>query len=110
MKKARKNNLKRQTVILKSPGATIMCKQLRQLQAVREEWREQTMRGVERLCALTEVGDQEALGRLKAVEDFLHAVLEYLQAAERFTCASETDDPPLDIPSSTAEARTNLLH
>ena len=110
MKKARKNNLKRQTVMLKTPGATIQCKQLRRSQAVREEWREQTMRGIERLCALTEVGDQEALGRLKAVEDFLRAVLEYLQAAERFDCASGTDDPRLNIPSSTAEARTSFLH
>ena len=110
MKKARKNNLERQTVMLKSPGAAIQCKQPRRSQSVREEWREQTMRGIERLCALTEVGDQEALGRLKAVEEFLHAVLEYLQAAERFNCALGTDDPRLDIPSPTAEACTSFLH
>ena len=84
MKKARKNKLKRQTVMLKAPGAIIECKQLRRSQSVREEWREQTTRGIERLCRLAEADDQEALARLKAVEEFLRAALEYLQAAEQF--------------------------
>ena len=68
----------------KAPGAIIECRPLRRSQSVREEWRDQTTRGIERLCGLTEADDREALARLKAVEEFLRAALEYLQAAEQF--------------------------
>jgi hypothetical protein len=106
MKKTRKNNLKlvSQTVILKVPRATIECPRLWQPQSVREEWREQTTRGIAQMCGLAEASDQEALGRVKAVGEFLRATLEYLQATERFNCAFGIDDSQLDIPNSTAEA------
>jgi len=94
----------------KAPGVIIECRRLRRSQSVREEWRQQTTRGIERLCGLTEADDREALARLKAVEEFLRAALEYLQATERFNCALGTDDAPLNIPSSTAEAWTSFLH
>jgi hypothetical protein len=96
--------------MLKVPRTTIECRRLRRSQSVREEWREQATRGIERLCRLAEADDQEALGRLRAVRQFLRAALEYLQAAERFNCAFGTDDPRLNIPSSTAEAWTSFLH
>lgn len=90
--------------MLKAPRAIIECQRPRRPQSVREEWREQATRGIERLCGLAEAGDQEALGRLKAVGEFLHAALEYLQATERFNCAFGTDDSQLNIPNSRAEA------
>ena len=90
--------------MLKAPGAIIECQRLRRPQSAGEEWREQATRGIERLCGLAEASDQEALARLKAVEEFLCAVLEYLQATERFNFAFGTDDSQLDIPNSRAEA------
>ena len=96
--------------MLKAPGAVIECRRLRPSLSVGEEWREQTMCGIERLCGLKEADDREALARLKAVEEFLRAVLEYLQAAERFNCAFGTDDSQLNIPISGAEAGTSFLH
>jgi len=95
--------------MLKVPRTTIECRRLRRSQSVREEWREQATRGIERLCGLAEVDDQEALGRLKAVREFLRATLEYLQATERFNCASGTDDSPLSIPNPRTEAGTSFL-
>jgi hypothetical protein len=96
--------------MLKAPAAVIECQRLRRSQSVGEEWREQTTRGIERLCELAEADDREALARLKAVEEFLRAVLEYLQAAERFNGALGTEDSLLNIPNSRAEAPTSLLH
>jgi len=102
--------LKRQTIMLKAPGAVIECQRLRPSQSVREEWREQTTRGIERLCRLAEADDREALARLKAFEEFLRAALEYLQAAERFNVALGTDDSLLGIPDSRPDACTSFLH
>ena len=110
MRKARKNKLKRQTVVLKAPEAAIESQRLRPVQSVREEWREQTTRGIERLCGLTGADDREALARLKAVEEFLRAALEYLQAAERFNSAFGTEDSLLNIPDSTPDACASFLH
>jgi hypothetical protein len=111
-KRSGKDNLKlkRQKIMLKAPGAVIECQRLRSSQSVREEWREQTTRGIERLCRLAEADDREALERLKAVEEFLRAALEYLQAAERFNGALGTDDSLLDIPDSRPVACASLLH
>jgi len=96
--------------MLKVQRTTIECPRLGRPQSVREEWREQATRGIAKLCGLTEASDQEALGRLKAVGVFLRAMLEYLQATERFNSAFGTDDSPLNIPNSGAEASTSFLH
>jgi len=96
--------------MLNAPRAVIECQRVQRSQSVREEWREQTTRGIERLCGPAEADDQDALGRLKAVEDFLRAVLEYLQAAERFNCPFGTGDSQLNIPISSAETETRFLH
>jgi hypothetical protein len=111
-KRSGKDNLKlkRQKIMLKAPGAVIECQRLRSSQSVREEWREQTTRGIERLCRLAEADDREALERLKAVEEFLGAALEYLQAAERFNGALGIDDSLLDIPDSRPVACASFLH
>lgn len=68
--------------------------------STKEEWRQQTMRGFERLCGPADAGDEKAHERLRALEAFLRAALEYCRATERFNRASGVSDSEFGIQDS----------